>query len=75
MLNFPSHDCVAAETWANAQATDDADACAAGLPHEHDHPCPRGSQCRCARPIGHPVAVELATVELSRRGHANCDTS
>jgi hypothetical protein len=48
------------EAWEKAREEDEADTCSAGLVHDHDEAaCPRGSQCRCARPIGHPTAVTV----------------
>jgi hypothetical protein len=55
-----------------SDAEDEACGCVAG--HAHDpvrHPCPRGTDCRCARPIGHPVPFPVnATLcdDARRRG-------
>jgi len=54
-----SDDRVDQEAWKKERAEDEADTCVAGVVHEHDHVCRRGSQCHCARPIGHPTPVAL----------------
>lgn len=64
-------DCLAQETREKAReetrAVDEADSCAAGVAHEPDHVCTRGSQCHCARPIGHPIPVALPDPRTARR--------
>ena len=58
--NAKTEDRVSTDAWEKARETDAVDCCAAG--RARDRPgaiCSRGSQCHCARPIGHPIPVEV----------------
>jgi len=58
MPNVEPDDLVSEESWEKARETEEADSCVAGALHGHDRrSCPRASNCRCARPIGHPIPV------------------
>jgi len=60
MPNLLTEERVTDAAWENARDAEASDCCAAG--RAHDHPgaiCPRGSQCHCARPIGHPIPLEV----------------
>ncbi|HXU02363.1 MAG TPA: hypothetical protein VN903_15460 [Polyangia bacterium] len=59
---------LADEAWANAPKTPELDCCVAQPDGEHcERSCPRGSACHCARPIGHPVPVEVFRPRDARR--------
>jgi hypothetical protein len=47
------------QPWENAREAEETDACAAGVGCElaAHHACPRGSECRCARPIGPSIPL------------------
>ena len=68
MLTTEPDDRASDEAWEKARDADETDGCAAG--RAHDHPgaiCRRGSQCHCARPIGHPVPIVLPHEHDARR--------
>jgi hypothetical protein len=68
MPNLQTDERVTDDAWEKARDADEADGCAAG--RAHDRPgaiCRRGSQCHCARPIGHPVPVDVPHGREPRR--------
>jgi hypothetical protein len=68
MPNLRTDEDFADNAWEKARAADEADCCAAGLAHDRSKAtCPRGSQCHCARPIGHPIAVVVPHERDARR--------
>jgi hypothetical protein len=53
-------DAFAMQGWEKARTLEQSCCCGADPAHAHaDAPCPRGSECRCARPIGHPVPFTM----------------
>jgi len=60
MPNLQTEDRTSDAAWEKAHDAEASDCCAAGHPHDRpDTTCPRGSQCHCARPIGHPIPIEV----------------
>ena len=60
MPNLRTEEVATDAAWEKTRDADEEDCCASG--RAHDRPgaiCPRGSQCHCARPIGHPIPVEV----------------
>ena len=59
MANRETEDSSTKQPWENARKAEETDACAAGVGCElaAHHSCSRGSECRCARPIGPPIPL------------------